>query len=325
MNRDRLFLADIVKACDKIATYISEGKESFGMNVPPPESEMIAELDQSAPGLVQALQELTAWYDAFSRPATAVGLDGWETKTLYHYTSVDALEGMTEPVASTGSMELWAGSTQRLNDTSEFILGWDVFHQIALRWPVNVPATLDMALCGMLQDRASDAYVLSLTPMSNNSTMWDRCRNGGRGVAIGFNLTALYESTGLFPLRICYEIKAFTRRCLASFQDLCRISTAYGSALAAFPLDPRRVTPLRTLLTCAALQYKSPDLWEVEQEVRLYQWDIWGKRHLKRRGGACFCIPLAPRMCVQHILAGPACSEADLHRIGHCRKTLTSP
>ena len=295
------------------------------MNVPPPESEMIAQLDQCAPGLVQALQELTAWYDAFSRPATAVGSDGWETKTLYHYTSVDALEGMTEPVATTGSMELWAGSTQHLNDTSEFILGWDVFHQIALRWPVNVPAALDMALCGTLQDRASDAYVLSLTPVSNNPTMWERYGNGGRGVAIGFSLKALYESTGLFPLRISYDIEAFTLRGLASFEDLCRISTVYENALAAFPLDPRRVTPLRTLLTCAALQYKFADPWEVEQEVRLYQWDIWGKGNLKRRGGACFCIPLDPRSCVEDILAGPACSVQDLDRIDCCRKTLTSP
>jgi len=29
VNRDRLFLADIVKACHKIATYIAEGKEGF--------------------------------------------------------------------------------------------------------------------------------------------------------------------------------------------------------------------------------------------------------------------------------------------------------
>ncbi len=29
MNRDHLFLADIVKACDKIANYIAEGKDIF--------------------------------------------------------------------------------------------------------------------------------------------------------------------------------------------------------------------------------------------------------------------------------------------------------
>ena len=29
MNRDRLFLADIVKACDRVAEYIIEGREPF--------------------------------------------------------------------------------------------------------------------------------------------------------------------------------------------------------------------------------------------------------------------------------------------------------
>ena len=94
MNRDRLFLADIVKACDKIATYISEGKESFFANdmaqdavirnleiIGEASKNLTVEIKGKASG--QPWRQITGMRDKLIHQYFGVNLDRvWETASL---------------------------------------------------------------------------------------------------------------------------------------------------------------------------------------------------------------------------------------------------
>lgn len=291
------------------------------MTGPPDFEEISSLMQQKAPLCVSALQGLARWYDAFCLAATAVTAASRNNQCAYHYTKVEALESMVLGSSEPGKMEIRAGNVGSLNDNSEFILGWDVLHQAALRRPGPVPVALDMALCRMLQERACDAYVLSLTKLRDSSNMWRDYGDNHRGVCIGFNLPVVSDSLGLFPINISYDIEAFTRRCLVAFHGLCNCCESYGKSLPPHSLSPMTVSPLRTILSCVALQYKFPD-WQHEQEVRFFQWNRSGQEGSPRDRKRNLACHLDATQCVTEIIAGKDCSIAQKARIDECRKLV---
>lgn len=94
MNRDRLFLTDIVKACDKVATYTAEGKASFYASEMAQDAvirnlEIIGEasknltIETRAKASEQPWRQITGMRDKLIHQYFGVNLDRvWETASL---------------------------------------------------------------------------------------------------------------------------------------------------------------------------------------------------------------------------------------------------
>jgi hypothetical protein len=286
---------------------------------------IVDRLNEDAPGVAEAIRNLASWFDAFCYPATPItsGEDG--DLVAYHYTSLASLENMVKASTHRNMLEVWAGGLASLNDQTELVLGLDVIQEIARRWPHPIPAALDMALTRAHQERGRGAYVFSLSRQRDSADLWDRYADQGQGVAIGFNLRALHESLGVFPIQVSYDVQSFCRRCLSAFAALCRYCNEYGRSLSRYPLSPQFVTPLHTLLSCVALQYKFSDPWEAEREVRVFQWNTAGQEDGLRRGGRNFAFHVEPRSCVVEILPGALCTSEQLSRLEALSAAIAVP
>lgn len=110
-------------------------------------------------------------------------------KTLWHYTDINALNGII------GEKEIWFGSTANMNDKAElngFIndLKREVFSQIRqedILKAKSVFAQIDKRLT------REYPFIFCVSKARNDATQWERYASGGQGVAVVFNTELLYK------------------------------------------------------------------------------------------------------------------------------------
>lgn len=290
--------------------------------VPLPDlDEMLEYVDQTAPGTVACLKRLSLWFDLFCSRAAAI--EAGREAIAYHYTSLDILRKITQGGSKPGELEFWSGNIADLNDEVELWLGVDCLDMIASRWPGPRPWPLDKALKVLLQGGPAEAFSFSMSRHRDSDEMWDGYGDEGHGVAIGIDLNQLYGVVGLLPVAITYEPEAFMRRCCEAFPAFVECCREYGDRL------PQRsdVTPLRTILSCVALQYKldAPGMrpWSVEQEIRLLQWQVRGiQDSLRTKGARRFAAFHLPRSAVRELVPGPSHTNAESTEFAELRTEL---
>lgn len=115
-------------------------------------------------------------------------------KTLWHYTDINALNGII------GTKEIWFGSTANMNDKAElngFIsdLKREVFSQIRqedISKAESVFAQIDKRLM------REYPFIFCVSKARNDAAQWERYAHDGQGVALVFNTELLYKL-------ICYN------------------------------------------------------------------------------------------------------------------------
>lgn len=128
-------------------------------------------------------------------------------KNIYHYTSIDAFQGMVE------NGEFWFGNTANMNDKLEvkdFILKLenaikDEFPQITDKCE---------GFFNKIFERLSTEYpyVMSFSKLHDNAAQWERYANNAKGISIGFDTEKLlqvfcYSNTAFGNVYYNYDIK----------------------------------------------------------------------------------------------------------------------
>ena len=113
-------------------------------------------------------------------------------KTLWHYTSFPALNGILS------KNEIWFGSATNVNDSTEVIgfidnLKQNIKNSITQN---NIKPTCDVdKIFKEIYDRTSQKhlFMFCLSQALDDAAQWDRYADYGRGVAIEFNTEALHN------------------------------------------------------------------------------------------------------------------------------------
>ena len=113
-------------------------------------------------------------------------------KTLWHYTSFPALDGILR------KKEIWFGSATNVNDATEVIgfidnLKQNIKNSITQN---NIKPTCDVdKIFKEIYDRTSQKhlFMFCLSQALDDAAQWDRYADYGRGVAIEFNTEALHN------------------------------------------------------------------------------------------------------------------------------------
>ena len=113
-------------------------------------------------------------------------------KTLWHYTSFPALNGILS------KNEIWFGSATNVNDSTEVIgfidnLKQNIKNSITQN---NIKPTCDVdKIFKEIYDRTSQKhlFMFCLSQAVDDAAQWDRYADYGRGVAIEFNTEALHN------------------------------------------------------------------------------------------------------------------------------------
>lgn len=113
-------------------------------------------------------------------------------KTLWHYTSFPALDGILN------KKEIWFGSATNVNDSTEVIgfidnLKQNIKNSITQN---NIKPTCDVdKIFKEIYDRTSQKhlFMFCLSQALDDAAQWDRYADYGRGVAIEFNTEALHN------------------------------------------------------------------------------------------------------------------------------------
>ena len=113
-------------------------------------------------------------------------------KTLWHYTSFPALNGILS------KNEIWVGSATNVNDSTEVIgfidnLKQNIKNSITQN---NIKPTCDVdKIFKEIYDRTSQKhlFMFCLSQALDDAAQWDRYADYGRGVAIEFNTEALHN------------------------------------------------------------------------------------------------------------------------------------
>lgn len=113
-------------------------------------------------------------------------------KTLWHYTSFPALNGILS------KKEIWFGSATNVNDSTEVIgfidnLKQNIKNSITQN---NIKPTCDVdKIFKEIYDRTSQKhlFMFCLSQALDDAAQWDRYADYGRGVAIEFNTEALHN------------------------------------------------------------------------------------------------------------------------------------
>ena len=122
-----------------------------------------------------------------------------ESISLYHYTSVDVLEKITE------RKEIWASSVHYLNDGREFAHALELFGSALERaLQTNPPCTeyLNKVREQLRQNAWRDVFVVSFSEHGDLLSQWRAYCPAGRGVSIGLRQKDLHVAAAARGFRL---------------------------------------------------------------------------------------------------------------------------
>ncbi|WP_342711431.1 DUF2971 domain-containing protein [Bradyrhizobium sp. B124] len=214
-----------------------------------------------------------------------------EPMVLYHYTSAAALQGIIS------SRSLWVSDHRFLNDTTEFLYGWEIVWAALRRREADIDRASPLAwyiLDSFHQSNERErahAFVGSLTSQGDLLSQW-RGYNGGRGFSIGFNAQWLQENAdaqGFHLVPVLYDADAQRGAADNLAESLVKVLSNQS----------REQTPHRnseqaqscwTEALKVALSFKNNHFAE-EQETRLIWIGVSWPPRLKTRIGPAGLVP----------------------------------
>ena len=126
---------------------------------------------------------------------------------FYHFTTLEGFEGILK------SQSLWLTDLQCMNDLLEIRHGWSRIQNILTHYFDNDNELAPIAekilnrLDGPNAIKKQDIYGFSLCEIENLSNQWQVYGNDGRGVALGFDITKLLQSSCIFFSKVYYHDK----------------------------------------------------------------------------------------------------------------------
>ena len=131
----------------------------------------------------------------------------WQSRNLYHYTSIKALAGIVK------SQEIHISHFTGMNDTRELFFGLDVLHNVLDKQ--NMLSNIIQEEINAFQQKSikilPEVYIFSMSKLKDNVLQWLAYGDNGQGIAIEFNPLNLHKIINEFAECSIYRgiIKTF--------------------------------------------------------------------------------------------------------------------